>query len=223
MRKYTNVTSQRKRTYHTRAWYQLCPRATANLKMQRIYVHNRVSLTLRPVVTLGLQQLRSYGTRKESTQRKPRPNRNPRLPLILTEEVSNLGGRGDVVRVKRGYGRNYLLPKGKAVYYTPDNITEYNATIQTEGETRTTVAKERIKNLLSRKVVTIRMKEGQSLYAAHISFTLRQQLQLHVPIDHVVLAQPIKSLGEKVVNIVANDKDLLPVNLEVVPAIKAVD
>ena len=38
--------------------------------------------------------------------------------LILTNEVSGLGGAGDVVEVKNGYARNYLLPRGFAVLWT---------------------------------------------------------------------------------------------------------
>ena len=40
------------------------------------------------------------------------------MKLILTDEVSGLGSAGDVVEVKDGYGRNYLLPRGKAVMWT---------------------------------------------------------------------------------------------------------
>ena len=40
------------------------------------------------------------------------------MKLILTQEVTGLGGPGDVVEVKDGYGRNYLLPRGAAVRWT---------------------------------------------------------------------------------------------------------
>ena len=40
------------------------------------------------------------------------------MKLILTQEVSNLGSPGDVVEVKDGYGRNYLLPRGLATKWT---------------------------------------------------------------------------------------------------------
>ena len=46
------------------------------------------------------------------------------MNVILLENVENLGGIGDLVRVKPGYGRNYLLPQGKAALATPDNIKE---------------------------------------------------------------------------------------------------
>lgn len=40
------------------------------------------------------------------------------MKLILTEEVTGLGGAGDVVTVKDGYGRNYLMPRGLAIGWT---------------------------------------------------------------------------------------------------------
>ncbi|MGB5489674.1 MAG: 50S ribosomal protein L9 [Woeseiaceae bacterium] len=44
------------------------------------------------------------------------------MNVILLENVENLGGIGDLVKVKPGYGRNFLLPQGKAALATPDNI-----------------------------------------------------------------------------------------------------
>ena len=47
------------------------------------------------------------------------------MELILLEKVKNLGGLGDKVRVKPGYGRNYLVPHGKAVPATKANVEEF--------------------------------------------------------------------------------------------------
>jgi len=44
------------------------------------------------------------------------------MDIILLEKIENLGNIGDQVKVKSGYGRNYLLPKGKATLATPENI-----------------------------------------------------------------------------------------------------
>jgi len=49
------------------------------------------------------------------------------MELILLQKVTNLGGLGDKVKVKPGYGRNYLVPQGKAVPATPANIAEFEA------------------------------------------------------------------------------------------------
>jgi large subunit ribosomal protein L9 len=49
------------------------------------------------------------------------------MNVILLESVENLGGIGDLVKVKPGYGRNYLLPQGKAALATPDNMKAIEA------------------------------------------------------------------------------------------------
>lgn len=49
------------------------------------------------------------------------------MNVILLENVENLGSIGDLVKVKPGYGRNYLLPQGKAALATPENMKEIEA------------------------------------------------------------------------------------------------
>lgn len=47
------------------------------------------------------------------------------MQIILLEKVVNLGGLGDVVKVRDGYARNFLIPQGKAKRATPDNLAEF--------------------------------------------------------------------------------------------------
>lgn len=49
------------------------------------------------------------------------------MEVILLENIGNLGGLGDKVDVKAGFGRNYLIPQGKAVPATGDNIAQFEA------------------------------------------------------------------------------------------------
>ena len=49
------------------------------------------------------------------------------MDVILLTKVANLGNIGDRVNVKSGYGRNFLLPKGKATLATPDNVKKFEA------------------------------------------------------------------------------------------------
>jgi large subunit ribosomal protein L9 len=49
------------------------------------------------------------------------------MDIILLQKVANLGNIGDRVKVKSGFGRNYLLPAGKATLATPDNIARFEA------------------------------------------------------------------------------------------------
>jgi large subunit ribosomal protein L9 len=49
------------------------------------------------------------------------------MDVILLQKVANLGNIGDRVKVKSGFGRNYLLPQGKATLATPDNVARFEA------------------------------------------------------------------------------------------------
>ncbi|MGI9291515.1 MAG: 50S ribosomal protein L9, partial [Gammaproteobacteria bacterium] len=49
------------------------------------------------------------------------------MEVIMLEKIENLGNIGDQVNVKSGYGRNFLLPKGKATLATPENIAIFEA------------------------------------------------------------------------------------------------
>lgn len=49
------------------------------------------------------------------------------MEVILLEKIQNLGNLGDQVKVKSGYGRNYLIPNGKAVSATPANVEKFEA------------------------------------------------------------------------------------------------
>lgn len=49
------------------------------------------------------------------------------MQVILTEKIRNLGDVGDRVEVKGGYGRNYLIPQGKAVFASPANLERFEA------------------------------------------------------------------------------------------------
>ena len=48
------------------------------------------------------------------------------MKLLLKEDVDGLGFCGDEVEVKDGYGRNFLIPKGKALLATPNNLKAFN-------------------------------------------------------------------------------------------------
>jgi len=72
------------------------------------------------------------------------------MNVILLENVENLGGIGDLVKVKPGYGRNFLLPQGKAALATPENmkaIEERRAELEQLAAEEVRKAKERAKSI----------------------------------------------------------------------------
>lgn len=135
---------------------------------------------------------RRYGTKQESKLWQQKPNRNPRLGIILTEDVQNLGVKGQMVKVKRGYGRNYLLPRKMAVYATPENVSKQNA-FEVEETGAKIVNTDVIVDFLSDKTLCVRHdpNDNSAIFEQHISMAFHDTLQLHVPLDCVELEEPI--------------------------------
>lgn len=85
------------------------------------------------------------------------------MEVILLEKIRRLGELGDKVRVKPGFGRNFLIPQGKAVPATPENIAKFEARRaeleQAQSEALATAAARAEK--LNTLTLTIRRKAGE--------------------------------------------------------------
>lgn len=72
------------------------------------------------------------------------------MEIILLEKVENVGSIGDRVAVRPGYARNYLIPKGKATFATPENIAKFEAMraeLEAKAAEELTAAEDRAKSL----------------------------------------------------------------------------
>lgn len=84
------------------------------------------------------------------------------MEVILLQKVANLGNIGDRVKVRSGFGRNFLLPQGKATLATPDNIARFEARraeLERLAREHLTSAEERAAAMKDFKL-TIRAKAG---------------------------------------------------------------
>lgn len=84
------------------------------------------------------------------------------MQVILLERIRNLGDLGDEVAVKNGYGRNFLIPQGKAVRATPDNREQFEARraeLQAQADERLAAARSRA-TALSEATVTVAARAG---------------------------------------------------------------
>lgn len=125
------------------------------------------------------------------------------MELILKEAISSLGLEGDVVTVKPGYGRNYLLPQRKAVQATAENlaILEQNkADIEARRAKDQKHAEETAKNI-SGLTVVIEQLAGidERLFGSVTTADICTKLaELNVNLDkkQLLLNEPIKTLGE---------------------------
>ncbi len=85
------------------------------------------------------------------------------MEVILLEKVGNLGTVGDRVAIKSGFGRNFLLPQGKAIPATEANIAEFDARraeLEAAASDKRTSAEGRAKLLEGLGVITITAKAG---------------------------------------------------------------
>ena len=94
------------------------------------------------------------------------------MKIILSEKISNLGNLGDIVQVKPGYARNYLLPQGKAIRATKDNIKifEKERTIREEENNKNKVEAEKLsKNMKDVSLIILRPASETGLLYGSVS------------------------------------------------------
>lgn len=124
------------------------------------------------------------------------------MEVILLERVAKLGQMGEVVRVKNGFARNYLLPKGKALRATQENRERFQG-MKAELEVRNTEARgeaEKTSKKIDGKSVVVLRQAGESglLYGSVSSRDIAGLLSddgLTVNRSQIVLNAPIKAIG----------------------------
>ncbi len=131
--------------------------------------------------------------------------------LILREDVMRLGHAGDVVEVKPGYARNYLLPQGKAILATRSNVNEleHHKRVVAERVARDRSALEALRDRIESLQLKVSAQAGEEgkLFGSVTALQIAELLaEKGVEIDRRKIAptQPIKELGEHLVPIRLN-------------------
>lgn len=125
------------------------------------------------------------------------------MEVLLREDIDNLGDRGETVRVRRGYGRNYLLPRGLAVQASAANVRliENEKRVLAKREAREKVAAEAAIKSFEGGTVTFERKAGDegrlfgSVTVLDIVHALEEQGK-KVERQQIRLKDPIKTVGE---------------------------
>jgi len=125
------------------------------------------------------------------------------MQVILTQDVNNLGKAGELVSVRPGYGRNYLVPRGLAVTATVTNkqrLEHEKAVIERRVTKERATATELAGRINGMTLQFERMVgEDEKLFGSVTSRDIAEQLKrANVEIDHrwVELDQPVKALGK---------------------------
>ena len=125
------------------------------------------------------------------------------MKLILREDVENLGKGGELVEVKPGYGRNYLLPRGLAVVANPRNIREieHQKQVAVAKAAKMRASAEALARRLADTPVSLTRKVGgqDKLFGSVTAMDIAEALGrrgLSIDRRSIDLAEPIKTVGE---------------------------
>jgi large subunit ribosomal protein L9 len=147
------------------------------------------------------------------------------MKLILTQEVTGLGGAGDVVEVKDGYGRNYLIPRGFGIRWTRggektiDSIKKSRDARSVRDADHAAEVKAKLED--STFNVKVRAGEGGRLFGAVTAADIAAAItEAGGAVDKrtIVVLNPIKSLGAHTVTVKLHDDVEAQVSLNVVSA-----
>ena len=124
------------------------------------------------------------------------------MDVVLLEKIEKLGKMGDVVKVKDGFARNFLLPRKKALRATKDNIARFEterAVLETKNEERKVQAQALAKSLDGQTYIVIRQAgDSGQLYGSVSPRDIAEAVNkagFSVTRTDVLLAAPIKTLG----------------------------
>src|SRR5947208_7588396 len=124
----------------------------------------------------------------------------PLTKLILTENIPGLGAEADVVKVRRGYARNYLLPHGKAHEVTPGALRQIDALKQkgAEREARELNEAEELARRIAKARFVFTLETGEtgkafgSVTAQDIMSRIKNELGAEIDRHKIVVERPIK-------------------------------
>ena len=133
----------------------------------------------------------------------------PSTQIILTENIPGLGAEADVVKVRRGFARNFLLPQGKAYEVTPATLRKLDMlkAKRAEREARELNEAEEIARRIGKSRMVFTLETGErgkafgSVTANDIAMRLKNEVGAEVERHRIVLEHPIKSTGEHEISI----------------------
>ena len=148
------------------------------------------------------------------------------MKLILTHEVDNLGAPGDVVDVKHGYGRNFLMPRGFAVRWTKGAAKQIDSLKKAREvrEVRDVGHAEQIRSQLEGLSVQLPARSGPSgrlfgaVTVAEIAAAIKSAGGPDVDRRRIQVGQPIKSIGSHQVTVRVHDDVAATVHVDIVAA-----
>ena len=133
----------------------------------------------------------------------------PSTQIILTENIPGLGAEADVVKVRRGFARNFLLPQGKAYEVTKASMRKLDMlkAKRAEREAKELNEAEEIARRIGKSKMIFTLETGEtgkafgSVTANDIATRLKNEVGADIERHRIVLEHPIKSTGEHEISI----------------------
>lgn len=133
----------------------------------------------------------------------------PSTQIILTENIPGLGAEADVVKVRRGFARNFLLPQGKAFEVTKSSMRKLDMlkAKRAEREAKELNDAEEIARRIGKSKMIFTLETGGtgkafgSVTANDIATRLKNEIGVEIERHRIVLEHPIKSTGEHEISI----------------------
>ncbi len=137
------------------------------------------------------------------------PSFMPSTEIILTENIPGLGVEADVVKVRRGFARNFLLPQGKALEVTKSSMRKLDMlkAKRAEREAKELNEAEEIARRIGKSKMVFTLETGESgkafgsVTANDIATRIKNELGTEIERHRIVLEHPIKSTGEHEISI----------------------
>jgi large subunit ribosomal protein L9 len=148
------------------------------------------------------------------------------MQIILLEKISNVGNLGDVVKVKAGYARNYLIPQGKAKRATPDNlkvIEAQRAELEAAAAAKLTAAQD-LATRLEGLQVQVTQKSGVDgrLFGSVTNVDIVEALKGHgIEIEKSSVrlpTGPLKTVGDHPISVALHTDVVSHINVTVIGA-----
>jgi len=148
------------------------------------------------------------------------------MKLILTQEVDGLGSPGDIVEVKDGYGRNYLVPRGVAVRWTRGGQKQVDSikAARAKKAVRDQSHAEEIAAKLQAGTVDVKVRAGTAgrlfgtVTPGDVATALEAVAGEAVDKRLIVITNPIKTLGAHQVSVKLHEEVSAQVDLNVIPS-----
>jgi len=148
------------------------------------------------------------------------------MKLVLTQDVPDLGHKGDVVEVAAGYARNYLVPRSLAIKATAGALKDAESLRQVRLATEAQVreAAEQVAQALGGTTVVVAARsadEGKlfgSIGARDVAEAIAKYTGITVPADQIRIAGPIKEIGLHEVLVHPHADVEIRLTLDVIPA-----